>query len=151
MQRTAYLAGKVQRWHTVPSVPPQTIADHAHGVLALILLHHPEPSLNLLKAAAFHDHSEYVTGDIPAPIKRDHPELREMIKKIENEVFPTIGLDIPDLTEEEALWLKWADVEEAYLYVLLIAKADYTNSGHWRKLCEQRNELRFKLNLGRLS
>lgn len=117
-----YLAGKVLRWHTNFGVYPQTIADHSHGVLALILQWHPEPPLELIKAATFHDHGEIAVGDIKSPAKLANPTLADEAAKAEwlalQRSLPLhcswLNEPMPEGSEE---WLKWADAQEALLFL----------------------------------
>lgn len=114
-----YLSGKVTRWHTNFGVYPQTNADHQHGVANLILEYHPEPSLNLLKAALNHDVGEYGVGDVKSPAKKKNSKLKDLLDEVERdyrtEISPirlTFGLD-----DQEKLWLAWADSQEALFFL----------------------------------
>jgi 5'-deoxynucleotidase YfbR-like HD superfamily hydrolase len=113
-----YRAGKVRRWHTHNSLN-QTVADHSHGVIMLILLNHPDPSVSLLRAAAFHDMGELMVGDVPTYSKRASVTLRNELEKLEGEALAKMGIPMPDLTEDEQLWLKWADLTELVNFVEL--------------------------------
>lgn len=115
--RTQYLSGKVRRWHTHHSME-QTNADHCWGVaMILIKLVKPEPSKELLIAALFHDVGEYLAGDMPGYAKQKDPIMKLAMDAAERCARHAIGLTIPSLTEEEVLWLEFADAMEAWLFV----------------------------------
>lgn len=109
-------AGAVKRYHTQRTLREQTLATHSFGVMQLILHVDPEASGNLLRAAMFHDLPEYLTGDIPAPIKRNSPRLAVMLEEIE----AGAGILAPrwDLDQRETCLLKWADTMELLLFSL---------------------------------
>lgn len=62
--------GAVVRYHAEPNLRKQTVSDHTWRMM--VILHHlwPEADKLLLLAALYHDATEGVTGDVPAPIKR---------------------------------------------------------------------------------
>lgn len=115
-----YLAGKVKRWHTCVGME-QTNADHSHGVIMVIALLHPNPSANLLKAAAAHDLGEFVVGDMPSPAKRD-PIIASRIKQLEYEARHAMGIPDWPLTEEEQRWLAFADAYETFMFITYVAQ-----------------------------
>ena len=112
-----YLSGKVKRWHTRHSIPPQTTADHSWGVAMILLQFCPNPSAALLRAAIIHDCGELVTGDIPGNFKRSNPELTKSLDALEDKAVADLGIARPVLTSEEELWLDFADKFEAWLYL----------------------------------
>lgn len=103
--------GQVTRGHTIRHIMPYTVGSHSFDVASIILMLHPDPSVNLLRAALWHDVAERFTGDIPAPVKWENPEFSKELTKVEEKVLGKIG--IPDvescLTVEELSWLKGAD------------------------------------------
>lgn len=103
------LGGSVKRFHTWQLIGEQTVASHTWGVLA-ILYAICEPSANLVRKAVFHDIAEYDTGDIPSTAKWASHELKEHADKLELEINKRLGIDFPDLTEQEQAWLKFADL-----------------------------------------
>lgn len=108
-------AGTVRRCHIVPHHGQYNIAQHSYGAVSLLLLLHPEPSLNLIKAVQWHDVGERWLGDMPAPAKWSNPELGAVYEAAEERVLKTLGL-LPDLTEEEVNWLKAVDTLELLLW-----------------------------------
>lgn len=142
-----YMCGKIKRWHTHFGLK-QTVADHSWGVATIISLMHPNPSANLLKAALLHDAGEFFTGDVPSPAKQANPELKILLDKIERDAMTKMQIPVFSLTEEEQLWLKFADIYEAYCFLthchspsLIMAVLDIQN------LIEQQAEIAEKLGM----
>ena len=100
---------KVERAHTVPHVGSYSVGEHAHGVASLILLAHPNPSVNLLRAAITHDLHEYLVGDLPSFVKNDAFRDKEL------DAMRSISTTT-DLSDHEELWLLAADRAELLLW-----------------------------------
>lgn len=66
-------------------------------------------SRNLLFAALIHDTGEQYTGDIPYPLKKQHPALDSYIKNAESSFMLYNGIGV-ELTEDEKQILKAADM-----------------------------------------
>lgn len=116
-------AGAVNRYHAVRTQRTQTIAEHTFGMLMLIKQvtegqseHGLQSRAVLYEAVMHHDLPELMTGDIPAPIKRAHPELGPLLDSIEQCMYPLY--QVYTLTQEEAALLKWADRMELVLWCL---------------------------------
>ena len=110
---SVYPAGRVVRFHTIGGT--QTVADHSWGVVMLLFKLHPNPSIDLLKAAAYHDAPEQMTGDVPYPAKRGWGLLNTVLKNIEAEIHLLLDTYV-DLSIEEQCWLKAVDMLELVLY-----------------------------------
>lgn len=108
-------AGTVRRCHIVPHHGQYNIAQHSYGAVSLLLLLHPHPSLNLIKAVQWHDCAERWLGDIPAPAKWDHTELGRVYEEAERRVLDALGL-LPSLIPDEENWLKALDTLELWLW-----------------------------------
>lgn len=108
-------AGTVRRCHIVPHHGQYNIAQHSYGAVSLLLLLHPHPSLNLIKAVQWHDVAERWLGDIPAPAKWTHTELGEAYERAEEELLKRLGL-FGELTDLEVAWLKAVDTLELWLW-----------------------------------
>lgn len=109
-------AGLVRRYHTVAdSGRGQTNAEHSWGVATLIATYHPSPSVELLKAALYHDLSEFDTGDLPATAKWTWPGLGDAYRRAEAEVRDAYGWQVA-LTDKEKVWLRACDMLELYHY-----------------------------------
>jgi 5'-deoxynucleotidase YfbR-like HD superfamily hydrolase len=109
-------AGAVKRYHVKRTHRTQTIAEHTFGMLMLIKQVDPACTKNLYNAVLHHDLPELFTGDIPAPIKRVHPELGPLMDSIEEDLNP-LYQDF-QITMPEAVLLKWADRMELVLWCL---------------------------------
>lgn len=116
-------AGAVKRYHVKRTHRTQTIAEHTFGMLMLVkqvtegMAEYGLQSLaTLYNAILHHDLPELMTGDVPAPIKRVHPELGPLMDSIEQDLYP-LYRDYT-LTQEEAALLKWADRMELVLWCL---------------------------------
>jgi 5'-deoxynucleotidase YfbR-like HD superfamily hydrolase len=69
--KAARKAGRVMRYHNREVFRPEDVAQHTFNMMNLIMIMtEGTASQNLLKAALLHDQGEYVTGDIPSPVKR---------------------------------------------------------------------------------
>lgn len=108
----------VKRYHTECTIGTQSVAEHSFGVGMLVLyLTNNEASGNLLRAALFHDLAEQYTGDVPSMVKWDNKDLKAMLDKIEDNFVKSLGV-LQDLTAEEVVILKWADMLELLYFCL---------------------------------
>lgn len=114
-----YVAGEVRRWHANPAMARhvQTNADHQGRCVQLLLLLHPSPSLELLRAVALHDVGE-VMGDLPRPVKVANPAVAAGHAMIEKAARERMCGDDPFLTEEEFCWFLLVDQLEAAAFVI---------------------------------
>lgn len=123
----AYLSGSVRRWHMNPAMAHtgQTDADHQGRCVQLLLVLHPLPSVNLIRAVATHDGGEIDAGDLSYDFKRQNPELAEAHASFEDRARQsTFGPD-PDLTVDEVRWCKLIDRLEGAAWVLTTNPAEY--------------------------
>lgn len=110
----AMKGGGVARYHTIPQLRPQDVAQHSYGVAWLCwALSGCVPSATLLMAALVHDVAEYSTGDMPAMTKR---VLNGALDELEHSVLKQHGLGTVGLglTLEERRILKLADILEGW-------------------------------------
>lgn len=122
--------GETRRYHTWPVLREQTVAEHSFHVAMLVLLL-GGPNFQLLAAALTHDLAEWKMGDLPAPAKRNMPDVivgsfdnvnktmsfRDHWGAMEAELLSSFGLDYEsELTAEEARILKLADAAEGCLH-----------------------------------
>lgn len=117
--------GMVKRYHTVPTIGQQTVAEHSF-FLCLILTQIYTPSAELLRAALYHDLPEMETGDVPATTKWRYPKLAEELEIAEMEFIRRNKLEV-NLTDEEWRALKWADMLELVMYCVDQIKLGNTN------------------------
>lgn len=110
--------GRVTRFHTLPTLKPETVAEHSYLVAWLCTLLSPgqQPAAHVLLAALAHDLPEYDLGDMPSPTKI-RLGVREQFRAEEAKLFAAAGL--PDyeamLTDAEAELLKFCDNMAGYL------------------------------------
>lgn len=109
-----YSAGATTRYHTRRMIQRQTVADHSWGV-AFVLTCICNPSVELLKAAIFHDLAETVTGDMPATAKWANPAMADALSALEFSFDLQNGL-AQELSNQEVDLLKWADALELMLH-----------------------------------
>lgn len=106
------------------------------GVVLLLFHLHPNPSLNLIYAGAFHDAGELKAGDMPYPVKRDNPTHYRAHAKIEERMAEEMGFKAFDLTEIEKLWLHLADRLESLLYMSLYGELTQWGQNHFQEVVE---------------
>lgn len=99
-------ATNLLRHHRENPMVPENLATHQWVTAMVALKLKPDLSREALIRALTHDLGEIFTGDVPSPIKRDHPKLKEILDKIENENNPYNELKI---SNEEYLIIKLAD------------------------------------------
>lgn len=132
-------SGQVERFHALPNVPKYTVAEHCYGVVSLLLLLHPNPSLNLIRACQFHDLPERWLGDLPAPAKWDYPELALAYGYAERDVFNQLELsDVIALDGEELIWLKVLDVLELFQWSAELLEAGHKTLAPCAAACMER-------------
>jgi 5'-deoxynucleotidase YfbR-like HD superfamily hydrolase len=110
--------GTVRRYHTVPTIKDNTLAEHQWGVAVLCyLLSGDSCSEKLLMAALTHDLPEQATGDIPAPAKRLLGLSRETFTAYDMEALAAFDFGFI-LSPEEKRILKLADCLDGMLFCL---------------------------------
>lgn len=129
--------GAVQRFHTVPGMSKQTVAEHSWGVAILCQELMPDCSKELLLAAMTHDCAEFVTGDIPAPFKWANPDIKDTIHSVEANIEFDWGISFGvGLSEEEHRMLKLCDAFEGMRYCVFRRLAGEQGAerpfGNWR-------------------
>lgn len=107
--------GSVKRYHVMPTVGHQTVAEHSYHVACLLHLLTPDVSANLLKAALFHDLAEQETGDVPATAKWYCSMLKDVLSELEDD-FNLRYNTVVELYPSERALLKIADTMELVCY-----------------------------------
>lgn len=117
------IAGTVTRWHVVPTLHGQLVAEHSWNVVRIVLAIWPDAPRELILEALFHDCGEVETGDPPSTLKNRDSRLAPIYKEIENEV--RLGMSLPwglpapvKLLPSEAIILKLADLMEMLEFAL---------------------------------
>lgn len=119
-------AGRVERYHTHPTIQRQTVAEHTWQVLRVWFELYGEPSSAVATTILLHDVGELKTGDLPHTLKRDHPTLKIEVTKIEKEhvgkmiVYnsDTLTYDVPSLSTLDQLRIKLCDLLEMAEFAL---------------------------------
>lgn len=116
VRHSARMAGAVKRYHTWPVLNQQTVADHTWHVMRICFQLWgplpPEVSTYIL----WHDAPEIVTGDLPFPIKRDTPELAEILNVIDDETRAATGWPSPEVLPLWKKRIKLCDLIEMHEY-----------------------------------
>ena len=110
-------AGAVTRWHTIPHIGVDTVANHSWNTTTLLLELNPTASRALIVYMLNHDVTERWIGDIPASAKGMFPTISQGVKEAESFLehkFNLPGTD--DLDEDERRWARAIDALEAVLW-----------------------------------
>ncbi len=116
-QLEIFEGGAVKRFHTHPIIGQQTVAEHSWGVAAIISWLYPDASADLLRYAIHHDVAEIDTGDIPFSVKRTHPEIKQILEKIEDHHAAYLSLATV-FSDEDHRRLKVADYLECLIFCI---------------------------------
>lgn len=90
-------AGNVQRYHTWPVHHRQTVAHHSWNMARVLLDIWPDAPREAIIYAIYHDVGEVGTGDVPFPIKRENPDLKVIMDRLEDAVLREMGVQMPDV------------------------------------------------------
>ncbi len=105
----------VTRSHVIRRLRNTTVGEHSyHLQMILVAMYESEgmtAPANVLIATAYHDLSEYDTGDLPATAKWKNPDLREAAHAASSRFEEAHGLRM-QVTKEEAELISWADAVE---------------------------------------
>lgn len=122
--QSIFNAGRVRRWHSNPDMSWTDDYNDGHQgrVARIILALHPHPSTFLLSAALTHDDGELAAGDMCHDAKRENPELRAMIQKVEDagtcNIWGISATPCSRLLPDEREWLKFADQLDSYMWMM---------------------------------
>ncbi len=109
--------GGVERCHGILHRGGYNVAAHTWGVLALLYTLWPEDFKRLAASVMFHDVPEAWAGDIPAPIKRYSPQVKNACDDLESEILIRLGLpNCDDLLALDRAKIKACDYLELYLW-----------------------------------
>ena len=111
-------AGQVQRCHVVPYHGTYNDGIHSYNALSMLLILHPNPSVNLCRAILWHDNGERWVGDMPAPAKWYNEELGEVYAAAEARALKVWGMDegFKELTDEDINWIHAVDRLELWIW-----------------------------------
>jgi 5'-deoxynucleotidase len=107
------------RFHNHSGIDKQPISDHQWAVAMIFvqLCGDDIPSHNALMKALTHDVPEYVTGDIPAPVKWENPGVKVVFDDMERNVEESFGIYYATNLREDML-IKLADMMEGCWYCI---------------------------------
>lgn len=137
MLETLLKALGIRRWHTHFNLD-QRMSDHIAGMHMIIEFYHPNPSVNLLRAINLHDVHELEFGDMPFSAKT--PELKALEDAFQADFCARHGINYPNLTVEEFLWLKFADQMDAANF---LARQDNLTDDQLRIMQEAAEQAQF--------
>lgn len=114
--RSIAMAGRTSRYHTWPTIRPQSVGEHTHRVAMIYLTLFGIPRVEVLVYILQHDLGELFAGDVPFYSKRKFPALKEASNVAEAAGLESLNLIQPQLTPEEWKKFKTADLLEMYEY-----------------------------------
>ncbi len=98
------MAGRVVRYHTWPFITRQDVSQHSWQVWRIVrAIWGNRIPWDVTEQIMLHDCGELRTGDAPYPIKRDNPELKKVMDRLEETALAEQGVW---LTSLDSLW-KW--------------------------------------------
>ena len=118
--------GAIKRYHTLEIIGEQSVASHSWGVAIILQFLAPNVSKQAILRALTHDVAELFTGDVPAPVKWDNPDLVEVLKRIEDKYESDIGIEY-ELTPQEIALGKQADMFELLVFCVRQRRLGNTN------------------------
>lgn len=80
-------AGQVRRYHTLPTLQQQTVADHSWHVLRIYMEIWGHPEGRMTAWILHHDSAEHLVGDVPFGAKERIPDLGYRLAQQEEEII----------------------------------------------------------------
>lgn len=112
--QSARMAGQVRRYHTWQTLITQTVAEHSWQVARIYYDLFGEVPGNVASYIQWHDAGEIATGDIPFPVKSDHPMLKDTIDRLEENALREMHAPHVEISSEEKLRVKLCDLLEMW-------------------------------------
>lgn len=120
IMKNARLAGQVERYHTWPRINRQSVAEHTFHILRIYYQLWGAPSPEVTERIIWHDIGEMATGDLPYPVKKVWPGLKEITTTIESAHLISLGIRMSGkVPDEEINRLKVCDLLEMLEYGLV--------------------------------
>jgi hypothetical protein len=115
VQNSARFAGQITRYHTWPVFRQQSNGEHTFQVMRIYYQIWGELPQRIAETLLWHDLGEMHTGDMPFPVKRNNPTLKQEADRIEKEARRLMGEKISLLPSgQEALRMKVCDLLEMW-------------------------------------
>ena len=92
VMRSQYMAGRVRRYHTWPTLHQETVDEHSMGVLRIYRQIFGLSTISVVQYVMDHDLPELHVGDTPFPAKRKYPKLKEALDEAEEAARKELGL-----------------------------------------------------------
>lgn len=138
-------SGGVDRYHSNPHIPNQTLSDHQWRVTVLLQHFYPQMNKSTILYALTHDAAELITGDTPSPAKQMQPALKVLLDDMEEQITMDWGIHFK-LNQQEKDAVKVCDVIEGLLYcgnqILAGNRAAKETFQNWVDYCD-RTQLRY--------
>ena len=110
-------AGAITRWHVLPHIGVDTVANHSWNATMLLLELNPGASRALIVYVLNHDVAERWTGDVPTFCKRLFPAVHKGLKEAERHIEDQLELpSVLRLTDNERHWAEAVDALESALW-----------------------------------
>jgi hypothetical protein len=105
------MAGQVVRYHTWPMLRRETVAEHTWSVMRIYAQLFGVPDTpHVLMHILYHDVGEVQVGDIPFPVKRNNPDLKREMDRLEDDALSKMGVEYFILSPLEAWRVKVCDI-----------------------------------------
>lgn len=108
-------ASRVEREHTMPHHGSYTNGQHSYDMATLLIMFHPEPSMDLMKAVLLHNVPDRYTGDVPEPAQQSDGEFGKRMAIMAVRIKQSLGISF-DLTDQDRVWLRALDKTEQFLW-----------------------------------
>lgn len=105
-------AGRVRRYHTWAVHHQQTIGEHCWQVARVYESIFGPPTAEVERYIRHHDTAELGVGDPPFPVKANSSMLKAEYDRLEADYLDLVGVEIPDVGQEEKRRVKVCDLIE---------------------------------------
>lgn len=104
------LAARVKRYHTWPVLHQETVGEHTFRVLFIYREIFELYDTDVIEYIMDHDMPEIAVGDLPFPIKKNNPVLKDEMDRIEAEHAEAMGLPQHNISHQDKLRVKVCDL-----------------------------------------
>ncbi len=111
-------AGAVKRCHAIPHVGEYNVATHCYNAVSMLMVLHPNPSVDMIKALLWHDGAERWVGDLPSPAKKWSEALRAGYDEAQLNAIQHWEMyeGFEGLCDDDYLWLNAIDALELWVW-----------------------------------